>query len=117
VKLNGRSTVWLSRAKIPVRQLPFQVAPGLKTFSEVSQAGSLRAVFEPTSDTPAQYSAILYWYNYRDRKSFTVDYVTESPNISGDATALPPQTEIHTSAQHFAFGHKRSNLAGLGAPM
>jgi hypothetical protein len=49
--------------------------------------------------------------------SVLIDYVTESPNIGGDATALPPQTEIHTSAQHFAFGHKRSNLAGLGAPM
>jgi hypothetical protein len=47
--------------------------------------------------------------------SVLIDYVTETPNVSGDATASA-NGNPHVR-QHFAFGHKRSNLAGLGAPM
>jgi hypothetical protein len=39
-------------------------ASGLRTFSEVAAAGSLRVEFvEPMPDAPEQFTSILYWYH------------------------------------------------------
>jgi hypothetical protein len=39
------------------------VASGMRTFSDVAAAGSLRVEFEPTPDAPEQFTSILYWFH------------------------------------------------------
>ena len=40
------------------------VASGLRTFSDVADAGSLRFEFEPLANAPAEpFTAVLYWFH------------------------------------------------------
>jgi hypothetical protein len=48
---------------IKVSLYDLELAPGLKTFSEISKAGSFRVVFDKAPDAPAHFTAILYWFH------------------------------------------------------
>lgn len=49
------------RVKISLHEL--SAASGLKTFTQIFDAPSFRAAFNPTEDMPAQFTAMVYWFS------------------------------------------------------